>query len=57
MPTLLYILTTPLATWLSVEGVAIGNADTDGASQDHVIVTRAPNEVQSDVRAMSELVG
>ena len=31
-----------LATWLSVEGVSIGNVD---VGQDHVIINRVSNEV------------
>ena len=34
------------ATWLSVEGIAIGNTESgDTSSQDQVIINRTPNEV------------
>lgn len=40
------MLLTVLATWLSVEGVAIGNTESsDTSSQDQVIVNRTSNEV------------
>ena len=40
------MLLTISATWLSVEGVAIGNTESgDISNQNQVIVNRTPNEV------------
>ena len=43
---ILSVLTYILATWLSVEGVAIGNKESGETSSDHVTIRRPHNEVK-----------